>query len=206
MKTLQELTTLQYSKKLIGLKTKQLGRNYVVYEEIDSTQKEIWRKIQKNSIVDGTLIRANKQTSGIGTHGRVWYSTQNNITFSFFMKLNCMPNELEGLTLEIANIIVKILKDEYKIDLEIKIPNDIYKNGKKLGGILTETKVSGSTIKYLVVGIGINNSQMEFCSELKDIATSIKKEFGIEIDVEQFIASFCNQFEKTIEARINKGD
>lgn len=206
MRILQELTKLMYSKKLKGLETEKLGRNYLIFKEIDSTQKEIWRQIQENRVLDGILIRAYKQTSGIGTHGRVWHSTKNNITFSFYMNLNCNLNDFEGITLEIAKIIVEILKENYGIDLEIKLPNDIYKNGKKIGGILTETKVSGNIIKHLVIGIGINNSQLEFCDELKNIATSIKKEFGIEIDVENFIVCFCNQFEKMIKSRLKKGE
>lgn len=197
---------LQYSKKLKGLQTEQIGRNYIVFDEIDSTQKEIWRKIEKNSITNGTLIRAKHQTSGVGTHGRVWYSTQNNITFSMYVKLNCNPHCLEGVTLDIAQIIVKILEVRYKMDLEIKIPNDIYKNGKKLGGILTESNIIGNTVKHLVVGVGINNSQLKFDDNLRNIATSIKKEFGKEIDAEEFLACFCNQFERNIKARINKGE
>ena len=66
MRILQELTKLMYSKKLKGLETEKLGRNYLIFKEIDSTQKEIWRQIQENRVLDGILIRAYKQTSGIG--------------------------------------------------------------------------------------------------------------------------------------------
>ncbi len=202
MKTLQKLIQLQHNVNLEGLETKKLGRNYIYYYEIDSTQKEIWRRINKSEIIDGTLIRAEKQTSGVGTHGRTWYTEEKNIAFSFYMKLNCTVDKIDGLTLQIAETIIDIIKKMHNITLEIKPPNDLYFKGKKLGGILTQTKLKGNIAKFLVVGIGINNSQMNFEGEIQNIATSLKKEFGVEIEINQFLADFCNKFENIILKRI----
>ena len=201
---MQELITCQNCNGLQNLTTKYLGKNNECFNIIDSTQKEIWRRIESKNIKNGMLIRAENQTSGIGTHGRTWVSTTNNITFSFYYEMNCNVKNVEGLTVEIAEIILEILKQAYGIQLEIKLPNDIYYQGKKLGGILTEAKIVGDTVKYIVVGIGLNNSQVEFDDELKDIATSINKEFGVEIDGGRFIEMFCNKFEKSIIKRIAK--
>lgn len=89
-----------------------------------------------------------------GTHGRKWYTEQeNNIAFSFFIKTDCYVERLEGITLEIAETIVEVFKKLYNISLNIKFPNDIVYNGKKLGGILTETKLQGKKARYMVVGI-----------------------------------------------------
>ena len=182
------------------LNTKFLGRNFIYYETIDSTQSEIWRISEKAE--NGTLIIADYQTSGKGTHGRKWYTEQNNIAFSFLIKPNCNINKLDGLTLEIAEIILEILKDEYDIKLQLKKPNDIVFNNKKIGGILTETKVISEKVRYLNIGIGINTSQEIFVSDIKNIASSIKKEFNISISTTDFIAEFCNKFEKSILKRI----
>ena len=73
-----------------------------------------------------------------------------------------------------------------------------------MGGILSETKVSGNIVKYIVVGIGINTCQTEFDTEIKNIATSIKNEFGIDVDRMKIIEEFCNRFEKIISERIEK--
>lgn len=202
MKILQELVQSQYTRNLKNLKTNKLGRNYIYYEHIDSTQKEIWRRINKKEIIDGLLIRAEKQTSGIGTHGKTWYTNEKNIAFSLYMDLNCDVNKMDGLTQELAEIIVDIINEMYNIKLEIKLPNDIYVKGKKLGGILTETKIRGNMLKFLVIGIGMNNSQMIFNEEIRNIATSFRKEFGIEIDIEKFIANFCNVLENRIIKRM----
>lgn len=161
------------------------------YEEIDSTQKEVWRRQEKEIIISADI-----QTDGIGTHGRKWYTTQKgNIAFSIGLSLNTNVSKLNNLTLEIAEIILKIFEDLYKIKLEIKQPNDIMINGQKVGGILTETKLQGEIVKYLVIGVGINTNQ-------KEISTSIKKEFNILIDNSKIINEFYKSFKINISERI----
>ena len=182
---------------LKDLKTNFLGKNCIYYKEIDSTQSEIWRLIEDKAVPSGTVVYADIQTKGKGTHGRIWHTDEtNNIAFSFFIEMNCNIRELEGITLKIAEIIVDIFKVKYGIELDIKEPNDIMYKGKKLGGILTETKVIGENVKYLVVGIGINTAKEKFSDDIKDLATSIKKEFNVGVNVEDFITEFCNRFEK----------
>ena len=175
------------------------------YHKIDSTQLEIWRRIEENKIDNKTVVIADIQTNGKGTHGRKWYTDEvNNIAFSFFRQINCEIDKLDGLTTEMAQIILDIFKELYQVNLQIKLPNDIFYNDKKVGGILSETKVSGNIVKYIFVGIGINTCQTEFDAEIKDIATSIKNEFGIDVDRMKIIEEFCNRFEKRISERIDK--
>lgn len=175
------------------------------YRKIDSTQLEIWRRIEANKIDNKTVVIADIQTNGKGTHGRKWYTDEvNNIAFSFFRQINCEIDKLDGLTTEMAQIILDIFKELYQVNLQIKLPNDIFYNDKKVGGILSETKVSGNIVKYIVVGIGINTCQTEFDTEIKNIATSIKNEFGIDVDRMKIIEEFCNRFEKRISERIDK--
>ena len=69
------------------------------------------------------------------------------------MEANCKIEKLEGITLEIAEIMVTVFKKLYAISLEIQHPNDIVYQGKKIGGILTETKLQGEMVKYVVIGI-----------------------------------------------------
>jgi BirA family biotin operon repressor/biotin-[acetyl-CoA-carboxylase] ligase len=187
---------------LKNLKTKFLGTNTFYYKNIDSTQKEIWRRIKASEIENGTLIYTDLQTAGIGTHGRVWHTDEeNNIAFSFFIDMDCNIDQLNGLTLKMAEIIIQIFKDKYEISLEIKEPNDIYYKDKKIGGILTETKMFSNKVRKLVVGIGINTNKKHFTEDIKDIATSIKNEFGIVVNTEEFITEFCNRFESEIMER-----
>lgn len=187
---------------LPGLNTRILGKKSIYYKEIDSTQSEIWRLYKVNKIEDGTLIMADIQTQGKGTHGRIWHTDEaKNIAFSFFIKTDCELKKIEGITVEVANIIVKIIEEKYGVILNIKKPNDIVYNGRKIGGILTQSKIIKNKIKCLVIGIGLNTVQENFSKEISNIATSIKKEFDIEIEPKEFIAEFCNQFEKEIIKR-----
>ncbi|MCI8961419.1 MAG: biotin--[acetyl-CoA-carboxylase] ligase [Clostridia bacterium] len=185
------------------LKTKFLGRNSIYYKEIDSTQSEIWRLIQSKTAPNGTLVFADIQTKGKGTHGRIWHTDEKgDIAFSFLIQMDCNVKKLEGITIEIAKIIIDILEKQYQIKLEIKEPNDIVYKNKKIGGILTETKVVSENVKYLVIGIGINTKKQHFSKDIENIATSIKKEFNIDINTEEFISEFCNRFEKQLYERI----
>ena len=189
--------------KLRNLKTNFLGRDFYFYEEIDSTQNEIFRRIKKGQIINGSVIMADIQTAGKGTHGRIWHTDEKgNIAFSFYIQTDCEIERLDGLTIDIAKILVDMFREKYKINIQIKEPNDLMINNKKIGGILTQGKINGKYIRYLVIGIGININKKYFTNDIKDIATSIKNEFKVDIDREEVIAEFCNIFEKEINRRI----
>lgn len=191
-----------------------LNKNICIFEEIDSTQKEVLRRIE--NIKDSIVVISKIQTDGIGTHGRKWISNKNNITFSIGINfsniknntnddlLNVNINSIEGITIEFAKLLVNIFKSIYGIDcINIKYPNDLLINGKKIGGILTETKLVRDNVKYLIVGIGINTNQTDFDNlEIKDIASSIKIECKKEVDNNKVIFEFIKEFEKYLEERI----
>ena len=95
-----------------------------------------------------------------------------------------------------------MFEKQYNIRIQIKEPNDIVFQNKKIGGILTETKCQGEIVKYLIVGIGINTNQSNFNKEIEEIATSIKNEFTSEVDNTKIIGEFCNLIETKIKKRI----
>lgn len=133
---------------------------------------------------------------GCGTHGRKWYTNEkNNIAFSLFLQANCKVSQVTNLTLMLAKTVVEVFEKLYDITLTIKFPNDLMYQGKKLGGILTQTKLQGEFVKDIVIGIGINTNQEEFKGEISKIATSIKNEFKIEVENQEVITQFCNLFE-----------
>ncbi len=182
------------------LKTKYLGQKIIYYNQLDSTQKEIWRRIENDNIENGNIIVAQIQTDGIGTHGRRWYtSEQNNIAFSIYLKIEKPVEYIKTITLELAKTFVEVFKNLYEIEIQIKTPNDLIINNKKIGGILTQSKLQGEIVKYLVIGIGINTNQENFNQEIINIATSVKKETKIEINNENIIIEFCNLFERKLE-------
>lgn len=178
-----------------NLTTNYIGQNIIYFETIDSTQKQA-KKLAENNLPNGTLVLANMQTSGVGTHGRVWYTeADSNITMTLVLYPNCNIDKLKTITIDIANYMVEVIKDLYGIQLSIKEPNDIILNGKKIGGILTETKVNKEFVNILFIGIGFNVSQEKFSEEIKETATSLKKEFKEDFEREKIISGFLNKFE-----------
>lgn len=98
-----------------------------------------------------------------GTHGRRWYTDKkDNIAFSFLWETNCEIHQLEGLTVEIAQTMLAVFENLYGVSLCIKSPNDLVYRGKKLGGILTETKLQKEIVKYVVIGIRVEYKSRSF--------------------------------------------
>lgn len=172
---------------------------HIHYKSIDSTQKECWREYEKGT--KEILVSASIQTNGIGTHGRNWYTDKpNNIAFSILFTPNTYISNLDNLTIKTAKIIQKIFRN-YECNLDIKEPNDLMINNKKVGGILLQTKLEKNIVKALVIGIGINISQKKFNKDIENIATSIINEFSIEIDINKFVNEFILEFKKELERR-----
>lgn len=188
------------NRELRNLKTKYLGRNLIYFETIDSTQKQL--KALENP-KNGTIIVADSQISGIGTQDRKWFTgAGKNIAMSFVLLPNCKLQKIQNLTVCIAECMINALKNLYKIELSIKIPNDIYYRGKKVGGILTESVSKAEEVQKIYVGIGLNVNQENFAEDLSEIATSLKIEFGKNFDREEIIVEFLNQFEEKFEEMV----
>ena len=191
-------------KNLKGLQTNYLGKNFYFFDNIDSTQTEIWRRIDNKKIKNGTIIMADIQTKGKGTKGRAWYGGEyENICGTFVLIPNCNIKQIENLTILIAQCLVKTIKDLYDIKLDIKYPNDVMCNRKKVSGILTESVTNKEIVKYVFIGIGIDVNQIIFTPEIEQIATSLKKEYNKEFNREEIISSFFNTFEKEYKKLIN---
>ena len=181
------------------LSAKTIGNKIIYYNECDSTQKEI-RKSAEKKIENGTIVVTDYQTNGIGTKGRVWYTGENkNIAMTIILKPKCSINKLEGLSKKIAECMKKTIEELYKIPLEIKEPNDLMLNDKKICGILTEINTISGKINYLLISLGFNVNEDIFSKEMQNIATSLKKEYKKEFSREDIIKKFIEIFEKEID-------
>ena len=180
---------------LQGLNTKFIGREIKHFQDIDSTNN--FAKTLDGSAPDGTVIVAEKQTGGKGRLGRVWSSLKGGLYFTLFLTPKIDPMKASKLTQVAAATLVKVLRD-MNISAEIKWPNDIYLNGKKLTGILTEMKCEIDCINYILIGIGINVNidSSEFNDEVKENATSLLIEEGHKFNRTEILTSFLNIFEK----------
>ena len=159
--------------KIKQAKTKYIGKNVIYFNEIDSTQTEAKRNVEKYS--NGTVIIADMQTAGRGTHGRVWHTKTDNIAMTIILKPEINIDKLEGFTVAIAENIRQSIKELYGIELEIKLPNDLLLNKKKICGILTEVVTIKEIVKEIFIGVGFNVNESDFSSDISNIATSLYK-------------------------------
>lgn len=186
-------------KKIKQSKTRKIGKTIEYYKEIKSTHlyaKQIAEKEENN----GKVIIAEIQTSGIGTKGRKWYTGDGkNIAMTIILHAQCKINDLKDLTVNIAKVIQKAIKELYGYSLKIKEPNDLLLNNKKICGILTEINTIGEKINYLLISFGFNVNEDEFSDETKDIATSLKREYNKEFEREEIISYIIEKLETEIE-------
>lgn len=187
----------------LNMNTKLIGKNIIYFEQIDSTQKKA-KELLKENVQNGSIVISDCQTSGIGTNNRVWHTPKlKNIAMTLIIYPKCRSTDLEGLTFNIATCITKAIQELYKVKLDIKLPNDIMYNGKKIGGILTQATTIGNDLKNILIGIGINVNQEVFPDEIKNIATSLKNEFDIVFNREDIVSKICENIEKImIESKI----
>ena len=147
------------------------------FDELPSTH--LYVKENQDKLENGTVIIANKQTAGIGTHGRTWYTgSGDNIAMSMLFKPECDLSSLNNITVDVAQSIKKTIRNLYNIGLNIKYPNDLLLNGKKICGILTEINTISGKINYLIISLGFNVNEICFDEETIKIATSLKKEYN----------------------------
>ncbi|MEW9078881.1 biotin--[acetyl-CoA-carboxylase] ligase [Terrisporobacter glycolicus] len=157
-----------------NLKTEFIGKNIIHLESVDSTN-DYLKKIG-NDVQDGTVVISEEQTKGKGRLGRNWQSkSKEGIWMSIILKPEIIPYKAPFITLIAGAAIVKALNN-LQVSANIKWPNDIIINNKKVSGILTELSAEIERINYVVVGIGMNVKSLDFDKELEEKATSLYKE------------------------------
>ena len=161
-------------------------------DSINSTN--TYAKEIADEIKEDVVIIANKQTNGYGTNNRKWYSDENSIICSFIIK-----SKNESITLDysyrIGKIVSKVINRVCNVETYVKEPNDIYYNGKKLGGIMIETQYSVNKLDYLIIGIGINVNQKSLPEDIQEIATSLSIETGRLYKKENIISGLIREIE-----------
>jgi BirA family biotin operon repressor/biotin-[acetyl-CoA-carboxylase] ligase len=187
------------------LSTHWLGRSIQVFDALASTntylkEQAVRCRDPKGRPVDGGIVLADHQNAGRGQHNRVWQSVPGqNLTFSFCYHPHQIKR-LPSITLITALACAKAIDELTKVPIQLKWPNDLFANGRKLGGILIESSLIGDKVDNLIVGIGINVHQTEF-QDVTLNATSIDQELqitaenGLEYTREDVLAAMCNSLE-----------
>lgn len=191
----------------VQLHTQRIGQEITYYETIGSTQ-EVAHRYAQDGKKEGHVILADEQSKGKGRLGRVWHSPLGtSISMSIILRPKIPPQQAPQLTLLAAVSVVEGIKRATGLECEIKWPNDILINGKKVVGILTEMQSEPDFVHSVIIGIGINvNHQREqFASDLKNIATSLAMEKGSEVNRATLLACIFEELERLYDQFLIEG-
>ena len=201
--------------------TKYIGKNYLWLEETDSTNSMMRRLLRDGTTIEsrqeygaviegtpreGMMIISDYQSLGRGRSGKNWTSAPGDgIALSLLLMPESMGGGTSCITLVAALSVAATIEKTSGLKPQIKWPNDILLNEKKVCGILTELDTTQGK-NSIIVGVGINSNQQEFPAEISETATSIFLETGTPSDRESAVKYFSEYFEKYYEIFLKTSD
>jgi BirA family transcriptional regulator, biotin operon repressor / biotin---[acetyl-CoA-carboxylase] ligase len=186
---------------------KVVGRDIRVFKETTSTN-DVMEKLARDGAKEGVVVFAETQTKGRGRLGRQWISPKGKgLWFSILLRPKLPPQSVTRVTIASATAVARAIRKQTGLAPQIKWPNDILFGEKKAVGILTELNAELDTIKYVIIGIGVdvNLTAEELPPTLKPIATSLRIEAGQMISRAALAAEILKQLDYDYR-RIMTGD
>ena len=179
-----------------NLYTKELGRNIEYYNRLESTNTEAWELVEEGSD-HGTIVITENQTNGKGQKNKTWGMVPGkSLVFSLILTKNYPIDHSGIICLSVSLALIESL-NKRGLDAQLKWPNDLLIDGKKIGGILCETKIEKNDIKNMVIGVGVNVNE-----SIAEHDESIQKNLTTMFEVskhphqrELIVAEFINSFE-----------
>ncbi len=188
----------------IKLDTDYIGRNFIYSDEVESTNAMLLAS--KDSNQNGTVLLAEFQSKGRGRKEREWISSSGqNLTFSILLKSEFKEQKIHLINLSAAIAVAQAIENLFQLNVELKWPNDVLINKKKIAGILLESISKGNKISRVVVGIGINVNQPNFPGQFEIPPTSVRKEFHSIVSREKLLSEVLNNFEEMLETSKRSG-
>ena len=183
------------------LKTSYMGQVVYYFDSIDSTN--IYANTIANQASEGSVVVSKEQTQGKGRSGKVWVSDNDQgIYFSTILKPSIPISRASFLT-QVAGAALATSLERLGVACQIKWPNDLVLNGRKIAGILTEMRAEIESISYIIVGIGVNIGPKTFEESISTVATSLANE-GYQIQDLDLLRAFFIDFEDLYEDFKNK--
>jgi len=202
----QETEYIRASEISENLNTTYIGKELYVFKEVSSTN-TVARFLSMNDIADGSVIISEKQTDARGRSGKAWESPLGGVWLSIVLNPHVDYSKLPLITLATGVAVAKTLEKIGVENPEIKWPNDIIINDKKVCGILTEAVTKFNIIENVIIGVGIDaNLDIEqFPDELKEGTTTLKNELGRKGNENLLIKLFLEEFEEISELFDHEG-
>lgn len=188
------IKALEISKNLTN---NHIGKDIYIYKEVSSTN-TVAKFLSQHGVESGSVVISERQTDAKGRSGKAWASPLGGVWLSFILYPEVDHSKLPMITLAAGVAVAKALEKIGVENPEIKWPNDIMINGKKVCGILTEAVAKFNTIENIIVGIGIdaNLNVTDFPEELQEGTTTLKEYFGKNIDENLLIKILLEELEK----------
>jgi BirA family transcriptional regulator, biotin operon repressor / biotin---[acetyl-CoA-carboxylase] ligase len=195
--------------KLLDLLNRDLGLDLDlhIYDTLPSTNDTLAQLIAATGAPAGTIVIADRQTAGRGQRGRHWDSDTGGLYLSLCLTPDLPAQNVHQLTIGIVWGIACNLRQQ-GLPVTIKWPNDLILDGRKLGGILTETKVYQGNIQHAIVGVGINYAN-PVTGQAINLAPSNNyqpnyRNFPIEMLAQSTIEGIINGYQHCTPATIDK--
>jgi BirA family biotin operon repressor/biotin-[acetyl-CoA-carboxylase] ligase len=194
-----------------NLDTKFLGKKVYYFNTIDTTQNFAMEIVTRNNM-NGTIIIAKKQTGGRGRMKRKWKSPVGGIWMSIIIYPKFSVSSITLVPIAISLALCMAIEKILKIKPELKWPNDVTVNGKKVAGVLVDTSIISNEIEYMIIGVGINFKIKpdELASVIKKtpnfygVTTLVKKNVNSLPLLHQFLYELENIFEMIDSNQIKK--
>jgi BirA family transcriptional regulator, biotin operon repressor / biotin---[acetyl-CoA-carboxylase] ligase len=190
------------------MRTKRLGKSIHIFHELDSTQ-DYADSLPYNDSLHGTIVIARKQNLGKGRIGRTWISPEGGLWMSIIFMPDFSVDNIIFTQFIGALAVAEAIHENTKINCRLKWPNDILINGKKVCGILVDVDIENEN-KRIVMGIGLNaniesSSINNYLTNDSLKATSLKEEYGNDIDLIFLIKSILERMEYYYDNFLSSG-
>src|ERR1700692_3189239 len=155
---------------------------------------------------EGAVVLAEEQTAGRGRAGNTWHSERaTGIYATLLLRPRLAPVQAPLLTMMAGLSAHAAVQAVTGLNVDLKWPNDLLINGKKVGGILTEMHAEPALVRFVIMGIGINVNQEKFPADLAGKSTSLQIETGRAQSRLEVLVQFLRQFERDYHEMLRDG-
>jgi BirA family biotin operon repressor/biotin-[acetyl-CoA-carboxylase] ligase len=191
-----------------GLGTRRIGGSVICLKETDSTNAVAF-KLAEEGGAEGTVVIADTQSAGKGRLGRVWLSPPGvNLYCSVVLRPPISPVAACQLTFLSVVAVARAIESCTKLEPQIKWPNDILIQGKKVAGLLNEMNAETEKVNFVVLGIGVNLNMGldQLGSQLRHPATSLMAAGGEEVNRVLFTRALLTELDRLYETFLQQGE
>ena len=187
------------------LKGSLFGKRVFHFFKTDSTNR-VALELGHAGEPEGAVVLAEEQTAGRGRAGRKWHSERAaGIYATLLLRPKLAPVQAPLLTMMAGLSAHTAVQAVTGLEVDLKWPNDLLIQGKKVGGILTEMHAEPGQIRFVIVGIGLNVNQEKFPGELANTATSLRAETGKPQSRMELLVRLLREFESDYNRFVHEG-